>query len=89
MKLIDRHPPKNALGLFDQLNEALGISTRRNNLVVNLTQAPRKPKPINDTKFSVPKKFAVEQAGPTLLARPLMYPCMMSPTSFWASNHRR
>ncbi len=62
MKRADRHPSKKAPGLFDQLNEALGISTRRNNLVVNLTQAPRKAKPINDTKFSVPKKYAVEQA---------------------------
>ena len=58
-----KHPgPKKAPGLFDQLNEALGISTRHNNLVVNLTQTPRKAKPINDTKFSVPKKYAAEQA---------------------------
>ena len=57
-----KHPPNKVPGLFDQLNEALGISTRRNNLVVYLTQAPRKPKPINDTKFSVPKKYAAEQA---------------------------
>ena len=32
----NKHPSKKAPGLFDQLNEALGISTRRNNLVVNL-----------------------------------------------------
>jgi hypothetical protein len=62
MKELTKHPSKQAPGLFDQLNEALGISTRRNSLGVNLTQAPRKAKPINDPKFSVPKKFAAEQA---------------------------
>ena len=54
--------PKKDPSLFDHLNEALGISTRRNSLIVYLTKAPRKAKPINNTKFSVPKKYAVEQA---------------------------
>ena len=62
MKGANSYSPKKAPGLFDQLKEALGISTRRNNLVVNLTQTPCKAKPINDTKFSVPKKYAVKQA---------------------------
>ena len=29
---------------------------------MNLTRAPRKANPINDAKFSIPKKYAVEQA---------------------------
>ena len=50
MKRHNKQPSKKAPGLFEQLNEALGISTRRNNLVVNLTQPPRKAKSIDDNK---------------------------------------
>ena len=54
-------PPKKAPGLFYQTKEALGISTRHQNLVADLTQT-RKVKPINDTKFSDLKKYVGEQA---------------------------
>jgi hypothetical protein len=49
-------------GLFAALDEALGISKEKDNVVTNLTQVPRKDKGENATKFNVSVKNAVHQA---------------------------
>lgn len=49
-------------GLFAALDEVLGISKEKDNIVTNLTQVPRKDTKENATKFNVSVKNAVHQA---------------------------